>query len=121
MWGGNQKKGRILALFGARVRELRLQRHWTQEELGNKAGRHWTYLGGIERGERNITLSVVADVARALGVQVQDLFSGEEKDAGGRRKNRAPVGGAATSIGVGHPRRYRKRIPRADRCKRKAG
>ena len=80
--GGNRKKERILALFGARVRELRIKRNWTQEELGERAGRHWTYIGGIERGERNITLLVVEDVARALGVKVRDLFdsSGEGKD-----------------------------------------
>lgn len=69
-----KRKGRILARFGARVRELRLRHGWTQEDLGEKAGRHWTYIGGIERGERNITLHVVADLARALGVEVQDLF-----------------------------------------------
>ncbi len=80
--GNKKKKGDILALFGARVRGLRLKQQWTQEELGERAGRHWTYIGGIERGERNITLKVVEDVARALGVQIRDLFDslGEGKD-----------------------------------------
>jgi transcriptional regulator with XRE-family HTH domain len=60
--------------FGARVRDLRKKRGWTQEQLGEVAGRHWTYIGGIERGERNVTLQVVADIARALDVEIGDLF-----------------------------------------------
>ena len=62
--------------FGARVRELRQKRSWTQEKLAAAAGRHWTYIGGIERGERNVTLQVAADVARALGVDIGELFRG---------------------------------------------
>ena len=57
------------------MRELRIQRGWTQEDLATRAGKHWTYIGGIERGERNPTVLVLADVARALGVGVSDLFS----------------------------------------------
>ena len=63
-----------LKLFGRRVRELREHRRWTQEQLATKCGRHWTYIGGIERGERNPTLRVIVDVAGALGVSVGDLF-----------------------------------------------
>ena len=62
------------ARFGEQVRRLRLSRGWTQEELAQRAGRHWTYIGGIERGERNITIQVIADLARALGVEIRDLF-----------------------------------------------
>lgn len=61
--------------LGRRVRELRVQRGWTQEELAARAGKHWTYIGGIERGERNPTVLVLADVARALSVGIRDLFS----------------------------------------------
>jgi len=68
--------GTIQEQFGSRVRELRKRRAWTQEQLGEAAGRHWTYIGGIERGERNVTLQVVADLARALDVDVQELFRG---------------------------------------------
>ena len=60
--------------FGRRVRELREQRGWTQEELAAKCRRHWTYVGGIERGERNPTLRVITDLAQALGIPVRDLF-----------------------------------------------
>jgi transcriptional regulator with XRE-family HTH domain len=62
--------------FGLRVRDLRKKRGWTQEQLAQAAGRHWTYIGGIERGERNVTLQVVADIARALDVDIRELFRG---------------------------------------------
>ena len=60
--------------FGQRLRELRLERGWSQEELAHRAGKHWTYIGGIERGERNPTLVVIADLARGLRVKVGELF-----------------------------------------------
>jgi len=42
--------------------------------LAARSGRHPTYIGGIERGERNITIQVIADIARALGVRITELF-----------------------------------------------
>jgi transcriptional regulator with XRE-family HTH domain len=60
--------------FGERVRALRRERGWSQEELARRTGRHWTYIGGVERGERNPTLEVVADIAKAFGVSIGDLF-----------------------------------------------
>ena len=69
--------------FGRRVRELRQQRGWTQEQLGQKAGKHWTYVGGIERGTRNPTITVVEAIAVALEVPVGDLFAGrDDADSG---------------------------------------
>ncbi len=56
------------------ARQLRLERGWSQEELGHRAGKHWTYIGGIERGERNPTLAVIADLAKALRVRIAELF-----------------------------------------------
>ena len=63
--------------FGRRIRQLRLKKGWTQEQLAERTNRHWTYIGGIERGERNVTLQVIADIARALGVEIQTLFPRE--------------------------------------------
>jgi transcriptional regulator with XRE-family HTH domain len=60
--------------FGKRVRQLRLKQGWTQEQLAERTGRHWTYIGGVERGERNATLAVIGDIAHALGVEIRDLF-----------------------------------------------
>jgi transcriptional regulator with XRE-family HTH domain len=70
----------IQAALGARVRKLRKQKSWSQEELADRCGHHWTYIGGLERGERNATLQVVADIAQAFGVPVRELFpSGDGK------------------------------------------
>lgn len=60
--------------FGQRVRELRLAKGLSQEGLAFQAGIHRTYLGGIERGERNLALRNIAAVARALGVNIAELF-----------------------------------------------
>jgi len=60
--------------FRERVRRLRKARGWSQEELAGRMGRHWTYVGGIERGERNPTLRVIADTAKALGIPIRELF-----------------------------------------------
>ncbi len=60
---------------GTKIRSLRKKRGWSQEELAEKAGYHWTYIGGLERGERNATLKVIANIAKALGVAEKELFS----------------------------------------------
>ena len=60
--------------FGERVRPLRLDRGWSQEELAHRAGKHWTYVGRIERGERNPTLEVIADLAKGLRVRISELI-----------------------------------------------
>lgn len=66
-------------VFGKRIRQLRQQKGWTQEQLAERTGRHWTYIGGIERGERNVTLAVISDLAHALGVEIRMLFSVTER------------------------------------------
>ena len=48
---------------------------YSQEELAFRAGVHRTYLGGIERGERNPSLENIAAIAEALGVTLSELFS----------------------------------------------
>jgi transcriptional regulator with XRE-family HTH domain len=62
--------------FGSKVRNLRLSRGWTQEVLGFNADLHATYIGGIERGERNVSLDNIIRLAVALKVRPADLFSG---------------------------------------------
>lgn len=59
---------------GARVRELRKLRGWTLEKLAERADKHYTYIGGLERGDRNVTLEVLAAVAAALDVPLHELF-----------------------------------------------
>jgi len=64
--------------FGEHVRRLRKARGWSQEALAERMNRHWTYVGGIERGERNPTLVVIADIAKAFDLPICDLFPQSE-------------------------------------------
>ena len=63
--------------FGKRVRDLRLAKGLSQEELAFRAGVHRTYLGGIERGERNPALKNIAAIAKVLDITLRELFSYE--------------------------------------------
>jgi len=67
-------RDRILRLFGEHVRELRGLSGLSQEALAARAGIHRTYVGGVERGERNISLNNIVRLAEALGVSPRDLF-----------------------------------------------
>ena len=68
----------ILTKFGKKVREKRLQRGISQEKLAEKAGVHRTYIGMIERGEKNITLQNIEKIAKALGISLDELMSLEK-------------------------------------------
>lgn len=65
--------------FGRRVRFLRLRLGVSQEGLAAKAGIHRTYMGAVERGERNICLRNILRLAKALGVEPGELFSGWDR------------------------------------------
>ena len=65
----------LRSVFGRRVRELRKQLDISQEELGDRCGLHPTYVGGIERGERNPALVNIGRLASALRVSLAELFS----------------------------------------------
>jgi len=62
--------------FGRRVRQLRKKRNWSQEKLAEMSGMHWTYIGQVERGERNLTLQSIQSIARALRMKIANLFDG---------------------------------------------
>jgi transcriptional regulator with XRE-family HTH domain len=68
----------ILKNFGDKVRECRKQRNLSQEELADKAGLHRTYIGMIERAEKNITLLNIEKLAIALDINIKQLFNGKE-------------------------------------------
>lgn len=68
------QKTTILEVFGQNVRRLRVERGLSQEQLADKAGLHRTYIGMIERAEKNITLCNMEKVAVALGVSVSSLI-----------------------------------------------
>ena len=69
------KKGnkRLLELFGNRVRELRKDKNLSQEQLSFKADLHRTYIGMIERAEKNITLVNIEKIAKALEISINEL------------------------------------------------
>ena len=64
----------FLLFFGKKVREERQKRDYSQERLGELAHVHRTYIGMIERGEKNITLSNMRKIAHAMGLQLRDLI-----------------------------------------------
>lgn len=69
------KDKEILIEFGQKVQTLRKSIGISQEELAFKSGLHRTYIGMIERAERNITLINIKKIANALNVNIGDLFN----------------------------------------------
>lgn len=69
----------ICIKFGLRVRELRVARGISQEVLAQKSGLHRTYIGGIERGERNVSLENIQKIANGLNISIESLFCGLEE------------------------------------------
>lgn len=67
-------KHKILNIFGDNVRKYRKQLGISQEELADKAGLHRTYIGMIERAEKNITLVNLERVANALDIDLENLI-----------------------------------------------
>ncbi len=63
--------------LGAAVRRIRNERGLSQEQLSHAIGYHRTFVGAVERGERNLTLSTVTELAERLGVSWRDLLRGE--------------------------------------------
>lgn len=67
-------KQEILLKFGKKVREERLKQNLSQEELASRAGVHRTYIGMIERAEKNITLENIKKISKALNLQIEYMF-----------------------------------------------
>ena len=61
--------------FAQRLRLRRLDRGLSQEELADQAGLHRTYIGSVERAERNISIDSMERLAQALGLDVSDLLA----------------------------------------------
>jgi len=66
----------FLRAFGQRVRRLREAEKWTQEELAERSNLHRTYIGSIERGERNLALLNIQKLAKAFGLTLAKLLDG---------------------------------------------
>ena len=68
----------ILTDFGHRLKAIRSERGLTQEKLAELSGLHRTYVGAVERGERNISLKNIHALAVALDVSLSELLTGVE-------------------------------------------
>lgn len=67
-------RNKILSIFGNNVRMHRKKKGWSQQKLAQKAALHRTYIGSIERSERNVSLINVSKIARALNVTIEKLL-----------------------------------------------
>ncbi len=65
----------LIKEFGLRIRELRVENKLSQEKLSFKTGFHRTYIGMIERGERNISLTNIAVFSKAFEMDISDLLN----------------------------------------------
>jgi len=65
----------LLLGLGSVLREARAERRVSQEELGLRTGVHRNYIGGIERGERNPSVTTIATLAAALDLKLSELFA----------------------------------------------
>jgi transcriptional regulator with XRE-family HTH domain len=66
--------GDILHIVGKNVRKIRKTKNMSQEQLGEVAGFHFSYIGRLERAEQNLSLLNLEKIANALGVSVIELF-----------------------------------------------
>lgn len=71
----NSSRRSARLVFAQNIRRLRQELGWSQEELADKTGLHRTYVGSVERGERNVSIDNVEKLAKALGSTVADMFS----------------------------------------------
>jgi len=71
-----RKSADILIRFGRRVRELRKAKDLSQEDFAAECGLDRTYISGIERGRRNVSLINIRAIAKGLGTSISDLFRG---------------------------------------------
>jgi transcriptional regulator with XRE-family HTH domain len=64
----------IKKIFGARVRALRSEKGWSQEDFAFECGLHRTYIGAVERGERNVSLENIKKIADTFKIDIAELF-----------------------------------------------
>lgn len=89
--GRSPSKHEAAEVFGARMRSRRQALEWSQEKLAEQAGLHWTYVGSVERGERNLSLLNIVRLAHALGVDPGELVAGLSPEMPGAQAPDAPA------------------------------
>lgn len=79
----------INILIGERIRNFRKKQNLSQDKLAEKAGLHNTYIGQVERGEKNITMESLEKIVNALQISFEELF--RNINAGGNITNTIPL------------------------------
>ncbi len=79
----NLDERRFLQAIGLRVRKRREAQNLTQAQLGQRCGLHRTFVGSVERGERNLAILNLRKIAQVLRVSLQDLLADKENAAAG--------------------------------------
>jgi transcriptional regulator with XRE-family HTH domain len=74
------RESNVVSVIAENVRRLRVKRSWSQEELADRCNLHRTYIGAIERGERNITVRTLFRIAEALGCDALQLLKARPND-----------------------------------------
>lgn len=73
-------EGDVKVRFGMRLRRLRRERGWSQERLAHIVGLDRSYVGGVERGERNVSLTNICLLARGLGISPAELMRFNDRE-----------------------------------------
>jgi len=74
----NNNKSEVLRDIGRNIRQYRKKRGWSQEDLAFECEFHRTYIGAVERGEKNITILNLLKIKEQLGVRLVDLYQEED-------------------------------------------
>ena len=98
----------LLKLLGKKIHDLRAAKNWSQEEFAHVSGLHRTYIGQIERGEKNISFDNLSRVAGALGVNLSALLEGLENGSAAK----LPQAEAGKPKGAAHLQLEAKRLVR---------
>jgi len=69
-----QPSPKLMQTLSEKIRSRRKEIKLSQEELAERCDLHRTYIGSVERGERNVTLSTLEVIAKALKLEIRDLF-----------------------------------------------
>ena len=72
----------LLVSLGKRIRALRSEKGWSQEQLAFECGLHRTYIGHVELGKKNISFNNLVTISAALGITLSELFAGLEAGTG---------------------------------------
>ena len=88
--GKRKKKDEVVQqALGARIRQLREKKGWSQEDFAARSGLHRTFVGNIERGLKNTTILTLMMISKSLGITVAELLRGLEKKVEDLRKRTA--------------------------------